>query len=234
MTGEYPSLDVTREKLIESAGEVFAEVGFHNATVREICTRAGTNIAAVNYYFGEKLALYSEVLKSSILAQQTDVLISSHVLLSDPRKGLEALIRQWLERIRAGGRSAWYPRIMAHEMAQPTPALDLVAESMSGNYLRFRTLVGSVIGRTPNDARTRMCVHSVVGQVLHYVQAGPMLARLWPDLNLRNEEQLRAIADHIVEFSLAGMDHIGHTRKDRASKESAQWRSGAVSRISGT
>jgi len=62
MTGEHPSLEVTREKLIEAAGEVFAEVGFHNATVRDICARGGTNIAAVNYYLGEKLGLYSEVL----------------------------------------------------------------------------------------------------------------------------------------------------------------------------
>jgi AcrR family transcriptional regulator len=215
MTGNYPSLDLTREKLIESAGEVFAEVGFHNATVREICTRAGTNIAAVNYYFGEKFGLYSEVLKSSILAQQTEAFVSSQALLSDPRRALQVLIHEWLERIRMGGRSAWCPRIMAHEMAQPTPALDLVAQAMGVNYLRFRTLVGQVIGRGPDDARTRMCVHSVVGQILHYMQARPMLARLWPDLNLENPEQRRAIANHIVEFSLAGMENIVRKERDR-------------------
>ena len=218
MTGEHPSLDVTREKLIEAAGEVFAEVGFHNATVREICARAGTNIAAVNYYFGEKLGLYSEVLKSSILAQQADALVSSEVLASDPRGALEALIREWLETLRAGGRSAWYPRIMAHEMAQPTLALDLVAEAMSVNYLRFRALVGKVIGHGPDDARTRMCVHSVVGQILHYMQARPMLARLWPDLILEDEEQRRAVADHIVEFSLTAMETLAHKRHDHAEE----------------
>ncbi|RXF57379.1 TetR family transcriptional regulator, partial [Enterococcus faecalis] len=30
------------------------------ATVAEICARAGANIAAVNYYFGGKVALYQE------------------------------------------------------------------------------------------------------------------------------------------------------------------------------
>jgi len=60
----------TREKLIEAAGQVFAERGFQEATVREICSRAGTNGAAVNYHFGDKLGLYTEVLRSSIFALQ--------------------------------------------------------------------------------------------------------------------------------------------------------------------
>jgi hypothetical protein len=106
-------------------------------------------------------------------------------------------------------------RIMAHEMAHPTPALDRVAEAMSTNYLRLRVLVSNIIGSGPDDPRTRRCVHSVVGQVLHYLQSPPMLERLWPDLDLNDAEQRRALADHIVEFSLAGMEQIAHRKRDR-------------------
>jgi TetR/AcrR family transcriptional regulator, regulator of cefoperazone and chloramphenicol sensitivity len=48
------SPDETRLQLLEAAGEVFAEVGFRDATVREICRRADANIAAINYHFGDK------------------------------------------------------------------------------------------------------------------------------------------------------------------------------------
>jgi AcrR family transcriptional regulator len=207
-------LDRRREKLIEAAGQVFAESGFDGATVRNICSRAGANVAAVNYYFGDKLGLYTEVLTSSILTQEEAALNSSMAHPLDPRVALGALICQWLDRIHEDGRPAWFARIMAHEMRQPTPALDRVAEAMAANYLRLRTLVGKLIGRGPNHPRTRLCVHSVVGQVLHYVTSRPMLARLWPDLDLDNEKQRRAVAGHIVAFSLAGMGSAARQKRE--------------------
>ena len=66
--------DATRNKLLEAAGQVFAEHGYHSATVREICMRAGANVAAVNYHFGDKLELYTEVLRRSVGAAQNEAI----------------------------------------------------------------------------------------------------------------------------------------------------------------
>jgi len=212
--------DETRCKLIESAGEVFAEVGFENATVREICARAGAkNIAAVNYHFRDKLGLYTEVLKSAMMAQQAATPNMDIAHPQDPRVGLTMLIHDWFARTSAGNKRSWLARIMAHEMSHPTPALDRVAEAMGPNYMHFRKLVGKIIGRDPEDARTRMCVHSVVGQVLQYTQSRPMLERLWPGLDLNDEKQRRAIADHIVTFSLAGMEQLARRKGPTSTKK---------------
>src|SRR5580658_7522029 len=66
--------DLTRDKLIDAAGTVFAERGYRSATIREICRRAGANVAAVNYTFGDKMGLYTEVLRHSVRAAKTAVM----------------------------------------------------------------------------------------------------------------------------------------------------------------
>src|SRR5215813_1200149 len=55
----------TRQRLLEVAGQVFAEKGFDRATGKEICERAGTNTAAVNYYFGGIEGLYAAVVREA-------------------------------------------------------------------------------------------------------------------------------------------------------------------------
>ena len=62
----------TRDKVLAQAGEVFAEKGFRKATVREIAARAGANLNAVNYYFGDKQGLYRAVIEAAQEAIDAD------------------------------------------------------------------------------------------------------------------------------------------------------------------
>ena len=61
--------------------------------------------------------------------------------------------------------------------------------------------------RDPNDIRTRMCLHSADGQVPHHVTARPMLRGY-------------ARIDHIVAFSMAGMECAARKKPDRLGEES--------------
>ncbi len=53
----------TQVNLIEAAEHEFAENGFHGASIRDITTRAGANIASVNYHFGSKETLFIEMIR---------------------------------------------------------------------------------------------------------------------------------------------------------------------------
>src|SRR6266700_948668 len=89
-------IDATRARLIEAAGEVFADHGYQSATVREICARAGANIAAVNYYFGDKLALYVAVLRQAICAAEADDILAPARSSAKPEQALRLFIAAML------------------------------------------------------------------------------------------------------------------------------------------
>ncbi|SRR5581483_4560934 len=209
--------DATQAKLLEAAGQVFSELGFHAATVREICARAGANVAAVNYHFGDKLELYVAVLKYSMCLAQPEVLRELMAEDVPPEEKIPRFVRLMLRKMHGVERPAWYFKIMAHEMAHPTPALGrIVEEILQPNYSRFSELVGRALGLPAAHETTRLCVHSIVGQVLHYGHGRAVLAHLWPELQM-TPERIDQVADHIAQFSLAGLAAVrGRVAEHRA------------------
>lgn len=51
----------TKERILHTAARLFSEHGFDNVSLRDITTAADVNIAAVNYHFGSKVGLLTEV-----------------------------------------------------------------------------------------------------------------------------------------------------------------------------
>ncbi|MCH8552388.1 MAG: TetR family transcriptional regulator [Natronospirillum sp.] len=60
---QMPSSDLTdtASRILDAAEHLFAEHGFTETSLRSITTRAGVNLAAVNYHFGSKEALVQAV-----------------------------------------------------------------------------------------------------------------------------------------------------------------------------
>ncbi len=195
--------DPTRERLLEVAGPVFADRGYQATTIREICAGARANVSAVNYYFGDKLGLYTEVLQQSVRAAQLIAVKNTLDQNMPSQEILRALIRARLRSINGKDLPDWHSRLLAHELAQPTPALrQLIDKVTRPIYKRLLELIGGIIGLPPNDENTRLCAISVVGQVLAYVMPGPLLAEIWPELKM-TPKQVERIADHIADFSLS-------------------------------
>jgi TetR/AcrR family transcriptional regulator, regulator of cefoperazone and chloramphenicol sensitivity len=198
----------TRTSLLNAATEVFAEVGYRAATIRQISARAGTNVALVNYHFGDKLTLYTEVLRRTARSGQFDSIRAALAQDAPPEEILRRVIRARLQGACEGERPDLVFRIMAHEHAQPTAALSrVINEAIRPVYDGLRQVIGKIIGLQADDQRTRLCTHSVIGQIIFYVVARPGLARLWPDLKM-TPRQMDQIADHIADFSLAYLHQV--------------------------
>jgi TetR/AcrR family transcriptional regulator, regulator of cefoperazone and chloramphenicol sensitivity len=205
------SPELTRDKLIEAAGHVFAERGYRDATIREICRRAGANVAAVNYTFGDKMGLYTEVLRYSVRAAKTAVMSAALDASLSAEETIRGVIRARLMSLCREARPDWHIRLVMHEFSHPTPAMArVVDEGMRPIYDRVRKAVGEVIGLPPDHETTRLSVNSIVGQILFYTFSWPVLSHLMPELKL-TPDQLDRIADHIADFSLAYLKKVGES-----------------------
>jgi len=208
-------MDETRARLLEAASAVFADHGYHGATVREICGRANVNLALVNYHFGDKLELYTEVLRSAV--KDPERMRKIHELLEQneqPEALLRNIIRLMLDHmLRRRERSNLHMRLMLHELAQPTPAIArVVDESLKPVYNRLCMLLGRILGLPPEDDRTKLCAQSIIGQIIHYAHHSPVISRLWPDLKMTPDQQ-EMVAQHIADFSLSHLKSFGGARK---------------------
>ena len=121
----------TRERLLDAARELFAERGFHNATVRDIAARARTNLASINYYFGSKDDLYREVMRRSYRriaeAEQTEAGAALDCRMP-PEERLRNFVRGLIPASEATGEDEQHRRLIAWEHLAPTGAVASIEE----------------------------------------------------------------------------------------------------------
>jgi len=193
----------TRERLVESAATLFAANGYAKVTVRDICTAAGANVAAINYHFGGKTGLYEQVLRRAITVMQA----TTHEAVAagadrHPREQLKAYLSIFMRRVFAG-RDSWIHQMMMRELADPTPALDLVVEEVMKPRMQYLArVVGALLDAPPTDARVRLCAVSVQAQCLAVLRSG-FSDRL--DMVRVDERSIDDVAEHIARFSLGGI-----------------------------
>lgn len=211
----------TRRRLLDAAGEVFAEQGFRAATVRGICAAAGANVAAVNYHFGDKQTLYFEVLahahRAAIELYPPDLGLAPN---ATAEQELHAFVRAFLLRLLNDGVPAWLGKLMAREMIEPTPALDRIVEHTARPlFERLVGIVRAIAGaELPADVLTR-CAQSVVGQCLFYRHCREVIRRGWPEAD-PTSERIDELASHIARFSIAGIRE--EARRARAASGGAR------------
>ena len=196
----------TRERLLTAAIDLFAEHGFDGVTVREICHRADTNIAAVNYHFRDKLGLYWAVIGMAIEHMRDITDVTRRVALDAPAEDrFRHYVRTYLRRLmQAEGPASWIHRIMRHETTNPTPAAPQIFDLAIRPRLEYlSSVIAELIGCAATDPRVVRCVISVQGQCLLY-RPDPFHSAVqskWPVA----PGPIDVIADHIAEFSLAGI-----------------------------
>ncbi len=210
----------TRKRILEAAAEVFGTQGFKAATVRQICERAGTNVASINYYFRDKEGLYLSVLEDLMVRgyenYPPDMGVGDD---ASPEKRLHAFIRSFLLRL-LGCDSLSGPegprQLIVRELSDPSKALDWIVEAhVKPNKEVLMAIVSDLLGPDVQRETVGLCTISVIGQCLHYISARPILQRVATEF-ISAVDNVEKLAAHITAFSLGGIKDLKEqSRKDR-------------------
>lgn len=198
----------TKERILEEACRVFAEKGYRDATHVEICSRAGANPAAVNYYFSSKEELYRAVF--SRLTQLADSLYPLGGSLprdASPEQRLHAFILAILSRLFDPERLDSLHRISMSEMFAPTGILaDLLTRRLANDRRHVLGIIGELLGPESTRRDAEWCEMSIVSQCF---MAAPRPHHDAPRRLFGLDEAGPAeIARHIFAFSMAGVHAI--------------------------
>jgi len=108
----------TRQRVLNAAAQVFAQKGYRDATVAEICERAGANVAAVNYYFGDKERLYEESWRHAYVEVPGNDF--SQLSNRHPQERLRQYIQILLKHFVETGEMRSFSRLYLRELLNPT------------------------------------------------------------------------------------------------------------------
>lgn len=192
--------------MLDAAGEIFARLGFRDATVREICERAGANIAAVNYHFRDKAGLYRAVIKEAYAEAMKRYPVEGAVdPAAAPADQLRGFVRNFVNRLLDDGRHAWHGQLMAREMVDPTSVLDELAQQfVRPQFERLCGIVRRMLGPGASEDEVVRSACSVAGQCLFYKHARPMIERAIPEVRF-DADARAALAEHVAEFSVRAL-----------------------------
>jgi AcrR family transcriptional regulator len=204
-----PSAEASpRERLIATAGEVFAELGFHAATVRQITEKAGLNVAAINYHFRDKTELYAACLHAAHCTAM-EAAGEWECESDDPEERLHHFIDRMLRRMLNPDRPKWHHALIGREMIEPTGALDLMVEQgIRPDCRELEAIVHQLTGGDLPRDRVMMLGCSVVGQCLFYLQNRPIIERLYPKFRSK-PPTIEQLVEHIYAFSVTAIREFG-------------------------
>lgn len=219
----------TRETILSTAETLFAERGFDGTSVDAIASQAGYNKSLLFQYFGDKLGLYSQVLRRSDLEMATLMgrTFAPMVLrLADERAVLrteefraflivmvQALFDYLLEHPRL-------VRILTWEMAAGWQTFTQIARQFAPEDLTRATTLfqrAHQAGLLRSHFVPTIQFTMLLPWCQMYLSYLPLYQRLLPDEELDSARLLADGRDYLVDFVVTGM--MGSQSETKPEKE---------------
>ncbi len=195
----------SRERLLHSAIRLFAEQGYAKTSTRELAQAAGTNAAAIRYYFGDKAGLYR-----AAFAQQSSNPQDNIALYDQPhftlRQSLEGFYAQLLAPMQQGDIARDCMRLWCREMLEPTGLWAReIDQNIRPEHEALTRVLARHLGAPDNSDDMHRLAFSIASLALQHMVGADVLQSLRPQL-LETPHAIATWLARMTDYALAMAD----------------------------
>lgn len=204
------------DRMIDTAGQLFAEQSFDAVSTRDIARTAGVNLSAISYHFDSKEGLYRAVFEK-IVRDLKPVRVNFGLFLQTrmadvghDKQALADIMRRFIsdlmDSILGPENPRWRMRLMVREIQNPTDCFKIV---LTGHINIMHDLAGmlvaKIIGEPVSSENVRLTTQALLGLCLQYAVNDALIkSRLvWTDIGT---EELRKIKQMLTALILRSLN----------------------------
>ncbi len=206
--------DVTRAKIIDVAGTMFAEHGFANVTAKNVCEKIGINITSANYHFGSRDGLHVAVIREAFnFVMGSDFMDKLSDFSVPPRSRLVHFIAS----LASLDKHCWQMKLLARESVSPS---DLWVQYFNQETEARMGLLKEVFSQATGIPRNAPSF----GVYYFYFFSPIVLSLIRPPFRLVPYEwvgtvEYKTVMDEMMEITLFVLDEISARYAKRKSKK---------------
>lgn len=207
----YSTSEITKQRLIMAAGELFAQNGIKAVTVRAIAKKAGENLGLIKYHFGGKAGLLDAVVDFATMIWQSDPLgkyLAENERLFESVEGQErlvgGLIALFFDTIFAKGRPVWCGVLMSQILQHDLPASNKVFDScamtvQNAFFSVFKRITGD------EDMENSLCWILIVTAPAHILSIVPSTLKKIHKSKTTPDSLVMKLRDMTIRSALANL-----------------------------
>lgn len=199
-----PEKPDARERLLAAALQVFSSKGYGQASTREICQRAGVNVAGIHYHFGDKASLYRELFR---IQDQFSQLPAE---LDDPKTTLEAGISAWYHHVMSfvgqSDDSSQLRLLFLREQVEPSGLMEVNRTSIIGRYhSQLVQFLGRSLSIDANDKTLQQLAYTLVGMAMIFYVENNAIRQVTPGI-LETSADIEQLVNGLVTYATAAVE----------------------------
>jgi AcrR family transcriptional regulator len=198
----------TKNRILDTAEELFAKQGFAATSLRAIIKEAGVNTASAHYHFGSKEGLIEAVLRRQAAPINDERLASLEELEQGHADGplpLEALVESFVapairRHFKRSGKGLFFPQLFGRAVFEPDEKLRVIIRDVFTDvFIRYTTAFRRALPHlSPEEVQWRM--HFMIGAMVFTVTVPKVHA---PDHAPAGDDTAQMIG-RVVEFVTGG------------------------------